>query len=637
MIESPYRWRDWASKPEGITGDDLIRFISNDVATLPDGTQGPGLFFYLRGLHGENGKGRKDVIANVFRGTTNRMQNGYLLRDVVNKIDAIHFTSSEEIHTLGFLYENLLKEMRDAAGDSGEFYTPRPVVKFMVTVMDPKLGESILDPACGTGGFLVETFLHVKEQCKSVEDREILQKETILGGEAKTLPYMLAEMNLLLHGMEYPNVRLGNSLDIPLREIGDKDRVDIVLTNPPFGGAEEIGIKGNFPADMQTSETALLFLQLIMRRLKRFEHGRNGGRAGVIVPDYVLFGDGVAARIKEALLRDFNLHTIVRLPEGVFEPYTPIGTNILFFENGGPTEDIWFYEIIPPDGRKKYTKTYPLRFDEFGDCQTWWANREINDHAWKVRIPDIVRNDSEGRILSIDLDIRNPSKKRISGEVTPSNIIDSFEINLKILNELFKDISNLVQRTHSMKVIERINLGKIIRLERRPIIVDGEKEYSEIGIYSHGKGIFHKSPRFGSEVGDKKIFQVKNRDFILQITFAWEGAVALASPDEEGMFCSSRFPTFIVDEDICLSEYLLEHFKTEEGMGQLRKISPGSAGRNKVLNLKRIPEIIVPLPSISDQELVIAIRSKVDEINKTVDKMKIENSDLLARLLEGLD
>ncbi len=218
-----------------MTGDDLLRFIDNDVAMRPDNTEGLGLFAYLRALHGENGGDRKDVVANVFKGTTNRMQNGYLLRDVVNKVDGIHFTSSEEIHTLGFLYESMLKEMRDAAGDSGEFYTPRAAIKFMVAVTDPKLGEIVLDPACGTGGFLVESYVHLEAQCKSVEDRELLQK-SIVGGEAKSLPYTLAQMNLLLHcvvvhGMEYPRIRFANSLDVKLGEIGVQDRVDIILTS----------------------------------------------------------------------------------------------------------------------------------------------------------------------------------------------------------------------------------------------------------------------------------------------------------------------------------------------------------------------------------------------------------------------
>jgi type I restriction enzyme M protein len=289
------------------------------------------------------------------------MVSGYLLRDVVNKINGIHFTSSDEIHTLGHLYESMLREMRDTAGDSGEFYTPRPVVRFMVEAINPRLGEVVLDPACGTGGFLVEAFSHLEKLCKTVEDRKTLQERSIQGGEAKPLPYLLSQMNLLLHGMEFPRITYGNSLAKPLNEIGDKDRVDIILTNPPFGGEEERGILGNFPSDKQTAETALLFLQLIMRKLRRIP---KPGRAAVVVPNGTLFGDGVCARIKEELLKDFNLHTIVRLPNGVFAPYTSIPTNLLFFERSGPTKEIWYYEQPLPEGRKNYTKTHPLQLEK---------------------------------------------------------------------------------------------------------------------------------------------------------------------------------------------------------------------------------------------------------------------------------
>jgi type I restriction enzyme M protein len=238
-LEWPYRWRDWAAKQDGITGDELISFVNNEEAVRPDGKKAAGLFAYLRGLQGANGGDRRDVIATVFKGTINRMINGYLLRDVINKVSDIHFTSSDEIHTLGHLYESMLKEMRDAAGDSGEFYTPRAVVRFIVEVMNPKLGEVILDPACGTGGFLVESFKHLEKQCKTVEDRQILQNQSIFGGEAKPLPYLLAQMNLVLHGLESPKIDPLNSLRFPLREIGDRDRVDVIMTNPPFGGEEE--------------------------------------------------------------------------------------------------------------------------------------------------------------------------------------------------------------------------------------------------------------------------------------------------------------------------------------------------------------------------------------------------------------
>lgn len=408
-IRRPYRWRDWAADPGGISGDDLIAFINNDEAMRPDGIRGPGLFYHLRGLRGTNGGDRRDVIATVFRGLQNRMVDGYLLRDVINLIDGIHFNSSDEMHTLSRLYESMLREMRDAAGDSGEFYTARPVVRFMVEVLDPRLGETLLDPACGTGGFLVEAFNHLEHQCRSVADREILQTASIQGAEPKSLPYMLAQMNLLLHGLENPRIDPGNSLRFPLREIGDRDRVHLILTNPPFGGEEDKGILGNFPQDKRTAETALLFLQLIMRRLHRPGHGADkGGRAGVVVPNGTLFGDGICARIKEELLKHFNLHTIVRLPEGVFAPYTDIPSNLIFFDRSGPTSDIWYYQIPPPEGRRKYTKTKPMEYADFADCLAWWSAREEGQHAWKVSAADVLQYDVEGKLLSVNLDIKNP-------------------------------------------------------------------------------------------------------------------------------------------------------------------------------------------------------------------------------------
>ena len=429
-IEPPYRWRDWAARDDGITGDELIAFINNEKDVRPDGSEGPGLFAYLRGLQGASGGDRRDVIATVFRGTINRMINGYLLRDVINKVNGIHFTSSEEIHTLGLLYESLLREMRDAAGDSGEFYTPRPVIHFMVEVMDPRLGETVLDPACGTGGFLVETYTHQEKQCQTVEDRHVLQTLSLYGGEAKSLPYMLAQMNLLLHGLESPQIDPGNSLRVRLNEIGDRERVDVVLTNPPFGGEEERGIQGNFPADKQTSETALLFLQLIMRKLRRHPAP---GRAAVVVPNGVLFGDGVCARIKEELLRDFNLHTIVRLPNGVFAPYTSIPTNLLFFDRSGPTSEVWYYEQPLPEGRKSYTKTGPIQFEEFAGCLAWWKQREESDHAWRVPAGEILAN-------NCNLDRKNPNAAQDLEHLPPAQLADDILAKEQRIMELMAEI-----------------------------------------------------------------------------------------------------------------------------------------------------------------------------------------------------
>ena len=381
------------------------------------------------------------MIATVFKGTINRMINGYLLRDVINKINDIHSNSSDEIHTLGHLYESMLKEMRDAAGDSGEFYTPRAVARFMVEVTDPRLGETLLDPACGTGGFLVEAFIHLEKQCQTVEDRQILQTQSIFGGEAKTLPYMLAQMNLLLHGLESPQIDPGNSLRFPLREIGDKERVDIILTNPPFGGEEERGILGNFPEDKQTSETTLLFLQLIMRKLRR---SPKPGRAGVVVPNGTLFCDGVCARIKEELLKEFNLHTIVRLPNGVFAPYTSIPTNLLFFDRSGPTKEIWYYEHPLPEGRKQYTKTQPLQYEEFRSCLDWWKNRAENERAWKVSANDILKYDEKGNLLSVNLDTKNPNSKKDFEHLPPEQLADDILKKEQRIAEIMAEIKQVL-------------------------------------------------------------------------------------------------------------------------------------------------------------------------------------------------
>jgi type I restriction enzyme M protein len=440
-IAAPYRWRDWAAPADGLTGDDLIRFISQDELEKSDGTKYPGLFAYLRSLRGVDGGDRRDVIANVFRGTLNRMVNGYILREVLTVINQINFASSDEIHTLSALYETMLKEMRDAAGDAGEFYTPRGVVRFMVEALDPHLGETILDPACGTGGFLVETYEHLHKQCASVEDFALLQRSSIFGIEAKPLPYLLCQMNLLLRGLEYPQIAYENSLAVKIGEIGDRERVDVILTNPPFGGEEESKIRSNFPADKQTNETALLFLQLIMRKLRRSPHP---GRAAVVVPNGTLFGDGVAARIKEELLREFNLHTIVRLPTGVFSPYASIPTNVLFFEVGGPTQEVWYYEQPLPEGVKNYTKTRPIRYEEFADCQNWWGNRTGNEHSWKVASADLIRYDANGNLQSVNLDVKNPSRAADLEHLPPAELAENIAAKERQIVGIMDEIKRLL-------------------------------------------------------------------------------------------------------------------------------------------------------------------------------------------------
>jgi type I restriction enzyme M protein len=436
-IEAPYRWRDWAAKADGITGDELLAFINQDSGVVrPDGTKGAGLFAYLRALTATNGDKRRDVIATVFKGVQNRMINGYLLRDLLNKVDGIHFTASDELHTLGSLYESMLREMRDAAGDSGEFYTPRAVVRLMVKVTDPRLGETVLDPATGTGGFLVEAFEHLRGQVKTVADRRKLQSGSLLGCEPKPLPFLLGQMNLLLHGLDAPEIDPGNALRHKLSEIGERERVDVILTNPPFGGEEEKGIQGNFPPDRQASETALLFLQLIMRKLKRTPSlkGQNA-RAAVVVPNGTLFGDGVCGRIKEDLLKEFNLHTIVRLPNGVFAPYTSIPTNVLFFDRSGPTKSVWYYEQPLPEGRRGYTKTQPMQFEELKDCLAWWEKREENERTWQVPAAELLA-------AGCNLDRKNPRAKVDIEHLPPEQLVDSIIAKEARIAELMAEIKS---------------------------------------------------------------------------------------------------------------------------------------------------------------------------------------------------
>ena len=434
VFSAPYRWRDWASDPDkGITGDDLIKFINNDL--LPA----------LRNLSGSD---ERLKIAELFKETFNRMLSGYLFRDVVNLVDGIHFQSRDEIFTLSHLYESMLKEMRDAAGDSGEFYTPRPVIKLIVDRIKPKLGERILDPACGTGGFLVETYELLKPQAQTAEDEVSLQTNSLFGIEKKPLPFLLGTMNLLLHGIAVPNIRRDNALRNPLNEIGEKDRYEVIITNPPFGGEEEAGIQLNFPEATRASETALLFLQFIMRSLKP------GGRCGMVVSNGTLFGDGVSARIKEALLRNFNLHTIVRLPNGVFAPYTSIPTNLLFFDRPGmggsrsvPTTDIWFYEHILPEGVKNYTKTRPLAFEEFAPLIAWWdaPRREENERAWKVPVADLLRYDESGSLLSVNLDVKNPRRAADLEHLPPAELAESITAKEKQILGLMDEIKILLE------------------------------------------------------------------------------------------------------------------------------------------------------------------------------------------------
>lgn len=390
-LPEPYRWRNWAANAEGMTGDALKQFIDNE------------LFPALQNLQAKGNDQRAYVIRSVFEDAYNYMKSGQLIRQVINKIqEGVDFNKAQERHLFGDMYEQLLRDLQNA-GNAGEFYTPRAVTEFMVRMANPRLGEKLMDPACGTGGFLSNTIEHIrKHDVKTVEDEATLQAN-IYGIEKKPLPHMLCTTNMILHGIEVPsNIRHDNTLARPLISWEPKDRVDVVITNPPFGGMEEDGIETNFPATFRTRETADLFLVLIMQLLK------TGGRAALVLPDGFLFGEGIKTRIKEKLLQDCNLHTIVRLPNSVFAPYTSIKTNLLFFTKGTPTQHIWFYEQQLPSGIKAYNKTKPMKVEEFETLANWWGSdsdgfsaRQENEQAWKVSLADI-------QARNYNLDCKNP-------------------------------------------------------------------------------------------------------------------------------------------------------------------------------------------------------------------------------------
>lgn len=410
------RWSWWASNPEGMTGDALLAWVNGTLFPALKGMDlGPK-------VDGEDAKARKAqalrrrraLVKSVFEDAYQYMKSGTLLRQVVNKVQAdVDFNDSQNRHLFGDIYEQVLKDLQ-GAGNAGEYYTPRAVTQFAVDMVNPRLGEVVLDPACGTGGFLACTIEHVRKNEVQTPEQELQLQACVRGVEKKPLPHLLCTTNMIVHGIDVPTgIRHDNTLSRPLRDIGARDRVDVILTNPPFGGMEEDGVEQNFPLDFRTRETADLFLVLIVELLKQ------GGRAAVVLPDGTLFGEGVKTRIKERLLSECNLHTIVRLPNGVFAPYTSIKTNVLFFEKGKPTREIWFYEHPYPPGYKSYSKTKPMRISEFDAEKAWWGKREEGPQAWRVGIEQI-------RARGFNLDIANPNAPQVVHE-DPDSLLARYE------------------------------------------------------------------------------------------------------------------------------------------------------------------------------------------------------------------
>lgn len=421
-IPEHLKWKNWAADAEGMTGDALLDFVDNtlfpELQELQVGTDDNNRIAFL--------------IRETFLGNNNYMKSGTIMRQVINKIDEIKFNSSKEKHLFGNIYEGLLKELQ-SAGKSGEFYTPRGVTQFMTDMIAPKLGETMLDPACGTGGFLTATIEAMKTQCKNVQDIEQVANN-VKGFEVKPLPLTLCAVNLLLHGIDQPNISEQDTLSRQLTDIKKREQVDIILANPPFGGV--MPDEPNVPAKYKTRETADLFLLYIMRYLKHTDTTK--GRAAIVLPDGSLTGEGVKARIREKWLTDCNLHTIIRLPNSVFAPYATVATNILFFSKGEPTKNIWYYEHQMPKGQKAYSKTRPIQVAHFDDVKAWWNDRKENEQAWKVSIEEIEKR-------GWDLDIKNQNEKEEEELPSAAEVLKKLEKSFKKSQSLLEEIKGALK------------------------------------------------------------------------------------------------------------------------------------------------------------------------------------------------
>jgi len=416
-IPAELRWNAWAGDDEGMTGDELLQFVDRK------------LFPTLSEIDLSTASRRAVLVHEVFANNYNYMKSGTHLRQVINKLNEIDFNSSKDLHLFGQIYETFLSELQ-SAGTLGEFYTPRAVTQFMTEMVSPEHGETVLDPACGTGGFLTAVIEHLKASASTVAEREAIA-HNVRGWEYKPLPYMLANTNLILHDIITPSVQFGDSLQRPLSEYTRKDRVDVIIANPPFGGVVSNNNENNFPQTYRTKESADLFLILMIHLLKE------GGRSAIVLPDGSLTGDGVKQRIRQKLLEDCNLHTIVRLPNSVFQPYASVATNLLFFTKGEPTKNIWYYEHKLPERYKAYSKTKPIQLAEFDTLKNWWENREANEQAWQVDIDTI-------KASGYNLDIKNPHRAEEEKQHSSAELLDllhqSFAKGDQLLEQLRKEL-----------------------------------------------------------------------------------------------------------------------------------------------------------------------------------------------------
>lgn len=619
IIPEELRWRNWAvdnKDGNALTGDDLLEFVNER------------LFPTLKNLEVNELTPRKSsIVKEIFEDTYNYMKNGVYLRQVINIIDEIDFTDYDERHAFNDIYEIILKDLQ-SAGDSGEYYSPRPITDFITEVLNPRVGDTVADFACGTGGFLISflNYLYKNELIKTPHDKETVNN-SIFGIEKKPLPHLLCMTNLLLHDIDEPNILHSNSLEKNVRDYKENDKFDIIMMNPPYGGTEEESIKRNFPVEMQSSETADLFMALILYRLKP------SGRAGVVLPDSFLFSnDSSSVAIKRKLLEDCNLHTIIRLPKGVFSPYTDIPTNLLFFEKGSSTQSIWYYEHKLPNGYKNYSKTKSIRYDEFEPELLWWNDRKSNDFAWSINIDEIKNN-------NYNLDIKNPKSKVdeylfIDNEKLYRHFdSNSIEISSR-LDNVKENIKNLTKDKAEMDT-NTYKIGDLLTRVKDVVNIEDDKYYSRVTIKTNNQGITVRDTKQGKDIGTKRQFLVKEGQFLLSKIDARNGAFGIVPQELDNAIITGNFWTYEVNHELLNIDWFNMYVSLPEFIEICEKTSSGSTNR-KYLKEENFLDFNIMLPSLKEQNDMVnkyfKIKEQMDTVINTLEKDK---SLILTNLLNS--
>lgn len=592
IIPEACKWREWAvdnKDGKARTGDELLDFVNNT------------LFPTLKNLEiDEHTPINQLIVKYAFEDANNYQKDGVLLRQVVNIIDEIDFTEYEERHAFGTIYESFLKDLQ-SAGNAGEFYTPRAVTDFIVQVIHPILGERIADFACGTGGFLVSALKELDKQVgNSLEKREIYNR-SIYGVEKKALPHILCVTNMLLHDIDNPDIVHGNTLETDYKEHRSMEQFDVVLMNPPYGGNEKSQVKKNFPADMASGETSDLFVALIMYRLKK------DGRAAIVLPEGFLTGtDNAKIALKKKLLTEFNLHTIVKLPNTTFAPYATVATYILFFDAGKPTDDIWFYQHNVPKGQKNYSKTKPIQLSEFEAELQWWNNREENENAWNISIDEIIENNYK-------IDFKNPNVQDEQQKWDPICLMEDVIENYDYISKLCKEIDFKVCDNYSVK---EYKIGEICGIEKGkspikktqpgeyPLVVTAEERLSSVDYQLDREAVCIPlvSSTGHGHASMKRIHYQK-------------GKFALGN-----ILCA----LYSTNEEILLTKYLYIYLSYHKD-DLLVKLMKGTT--NVSLSMKDILSATINVPSIDVQLEVIERIEKVNMISKKIAEVREQEQE----------